>query len=556
MNKFTKFFTICMTCFTGFGCNGISSAFNDRWDIEIHFIYTVDDLKAVKNNLGAYYVLMADLDLSGETAGTGWQPIGTPTPNDPFTGTFDGTGHTIRNLTISSATSEMQGLFGNAVNCTIKNLNLLDVSISSSNDSVGGLAGSVIGSSTINNCYVTGTVQGGSKTGGIIGDFSGTLTGCSASVAVTGSDDVGGLIGFLNIGRAEASLASGNISSTDGSAGGLIGTTSKSAVVSCYATGAVTGSSTNSYQIGGLIGSAINNSIITSCYATGTVSCVNTNSYVGGLAGYCEKTDVTDCYATGNVSGLGSAIGGLIGSLHQGSINNSYATGSVTGALLTGGLLGLFNGETTGSIISSYATGNVTGSGMKIGGLIGYANNGITISLCYATGSVSVSGSGSINNIGGFVGENGVSISDSYATGNVVVNGPGYNRGGFTGVTYTNISNSYATGNVSSSGQYFGGFAAQTTSTALITHCYSTGFVSGSQDAAGFISVNSGTAVACFYNSQTSGFATSSSGITAVTTLQMKTINTYTTEGWNFSDIWTLNGTVNNGYPYISALIP
>lgn len=69
-----------------------------------YIVMDAADLDAVRDNLGAYYELGADIDLGGEE----WTPIGSS--GQPFTGTFDGDGHTISGLYVNS--DDDAGLFG------------------------------------------------------------------------------------------------------------------------------------------------------------------------------------------------------------------------------------------------------------------------------------------------------------------------------------------------------------------------------------------------------------------------------------------------------------
>ncbi len=113
-------------------------------------IRTVEDLQNISSNLGANYILLNDLDLSGME----WIPIGTSSSNC-FTGTFEGNGHMISNFKI---TGEMQyaGLFGYNKG-TIKNLGLESFTVDASRSGTtyaGGLVGNNNGG-TITNCYAT-----------------------------------------------------------------------------------------------------------------------------------------------------------------------------------------------------------------------------------------------------------------------------------------------------------------------------------------------------------------------------------------------------------------
>lgn len=146
------------------------------------------------------YLLDADLDLSGILM----SPIGSYASDDPrdpapkgFCTTFDGQGHTIRNLTVKG-----NGLFaGVGSNGFIANLNLESVKVEAGKDSkqpCGGIAGWVAGG-WISKCRVSGKISGSEATGGIAGLVSGgVLQACRADVTVTGGGIVGGLCGVVD----------------------------------------------------------------------------------------------------------------------------------------------------------------------------------------------------------------------------------------------------------------------------------------------------------------------------------------------------------------------
>src|SRR5262245_7671534 len=157
-------------------------------------IYTIKDLQAIQNNLSGYYVLGANIDASGFN----FTPIGSA--STPFTGTLDGQGHTISNLTINSSAYEV-GLFGDiGTTGVVQNLGLINLSVTVSGDPthieqpIGGVAGSNAG--TIARSYTTGTITGdrGSSlggnidVGGLVGiNFTGTVTQSYSTVTVTGT---------------------------------------------------------------------------------------------------------------------------------------------------------------------------------------------------------------------------------------------------------------------------------------------------------------------------------------------------------------------------------
>lgn len=287
--------------------------------------YLISDAKQldnIRNFLGYHYLQTADIDLNEApwSEREGWQPIGNAA--DKFEGSFDGNGHVIRGLIIRR-NENGQGLFGQAVKATFKNINLTEVDI-----------------------------KGRYKTGALLGKGTETvIKNCSASGKVshykTGSDYMGGLVGFL-YGSIYDSRADVEVYSPQGiAAGGLLGTVGNFEMERCFAKGDVTARS----QAGGLAGRTYNG-IAKEIYAEGSVT---GNDVIGGLFGFIHNTRCLDSYSTANVSGK-NKVGGLIGTYsHRSTLRNSYAKGKVTGDTNAGGLIGYvdFTGGSLGLTMSS-----------------------------------------------------------------------------------------------------------------------------------------------------------------------------------------------------------
>jgi The GLUG motif len=320
-------------------------------------------------NLSDSYVLANDVDCSGFN----FIPVGSV--NTPFTGTLDGMGYKISNLSISLRGTI--GLFGVTKGATIGQLNLDNVKMIDTADTSGG--GALIGDATSTQIY----------------DVT-----ASGIVNITGS--AGGLVGLLNESSSlKRSSSSVNVSSvgTGSYVGGLVGqvydrsSSTASSITDSYATGSVKGSY-SSGAVGGLVGELANGSITTS-YATGevglTVKGIDGNGNFGGLVGALGSSplsgstaiSIKSCYATGNVTGdnkvnttQGETIGGLVGYVYQQakspSITNSFAIGNVSGAQNVGGLIGM-NKSSSFQLSNSYSAGEVTATANKaVGGLVGY----------------------------------------------------------------------------------------------------------------------------------------------------------------------------------------
>ena len=235
-----------------------------------------------------------DIDLTGKE----WTPIGTGYSNK-YTGTFDGGGHTIKGLTVTT-NDQFVGLFGSIGYAgTVKNVMMEDVQITSNRSS--GFAGGVAGYSdgTIENCSVSGSVSGTVYVGGVVGvQIGGSITGCSSSATVNGTVDVGGVAGQTNSSATlTACYATGNViiemaPKKNIAGGGLVGMNAGSSLLACYATGNVTstGSSTGYMHIGGFLGNNYAN-VMTACYWK--------NNHEQGIGYNKKSTEATKVDGTG-----------------------------------------------------------------------------------------------------------------------------------------------------------------------------------------------------------------------------------------------------------------
>ena len=236
-------------------------------------VYNADGLlawnEAAQKDRSINCTLTADIDLTGKD----WTPIGTNFYNS-YTGTFDGGGHTITGLTVTT-NDQYVGLFGRLGKAgTVKNVVMDGIQITCNHRL--GYAGGVAGFSwggTIENCSVSGSVSGTICAGGVVGiQWEASITGCSSSATVKGMVQVGGVAGETNSGATMAACyATGNVTIeidpiNNILGGGLVGFNAGSSVLACYATGNVTstGSSTGNVYIGGFLGG--NYTTVTACY--------------------------------------------------------------------------------------------------------------------------------------------------------------------------------------------------------------------------------------------------------------------------------------------------
>jgi hypothetical protein len=240
---------------------------------------------------------------------------------------------------------------------------------------------------------------------------------------------------------------------------------------------------------------------------------INRPNYLQGLFGCCNDATIENLGVTNvDMSGY-DFTGGLVGYNHDSDISNCYSTGSVSGNSYTGGLVGYNSYSST--IGNCYSTGSVSGTSYT-GGLVGY-NDYSTISNCYSTGSVS----GSFC-IGGLVGEN---------------------------INSSTISNCYSTGSVSATSYNTGGLVGNNDNS-TISNCYSTGSVSGSSYIGGLVGNNNSSVNNSFWDTETSGQATSAGG-TGKTTAEMQTESTFTDAGWDFTTVWDIEDYFGINYPFL-----
>ena len=231
-------------------------------------VYLVTDdheLQAMDADLGANYRLANDIDASltgGWNDGAGFEPVGGF--GDPFTGTFDGDGHTIHGLT--SSRGEDVGLFG--WNDGLVESVGIEAGDITGDDFVGGVVGVNDRDGELRQVYATGTVSATSDAvGGLVGvNAEGTVRASCAAVDVSGDTEVGGLVGVNLTGTVSNVSAAGTVSGTTG-VGGLVGLNFGGAVRDAHAAGTVSGD----FDVGGLVGLSEFGAVHDS-HATGSVS--------------------------------------------------------------------------------------------------------------------------------------------------------------------------------------------------------------------------------------------------------------------------------------------
>jgi formylglycine-generating enzyme required for sulfatase activity len=540
-------------------------------------IATADDMILLGDSSGDYdkhFILIADIDLDPNLPGRKIfdKAVIAPDMNDnddgqfqgtPFSGSFNGNSHVIRNLSITG--SEHLGLFGYLVSpsgsvVNVHNLGLEAVDVRGIGDIIGGLAGENKG--RIRLCYSTGTVSGTrGDVGGLVGSNNeGDVTQCYSTCLVNGNDSVGG----------------------------LVGNNYYSGVANCYSTGMVSGTGDN---VGGLVGMNIGDATnvtasfwdvetsgqTTSAGGTGktTVDMWNVQTYQGagwdflgeiqdGLhevwqmpeGGGYPVISIFNGYTPPELQGLGTPENPYLisNSLELGAIfyyrSDSYyrliadinladiswgeavvpqfagffdGNDHIVSRLTIQGqyYLGLFGRLESGAELRDLGVVdvNITGSSSWSGGLAG-SNNG-TVTHCYSTGAVS-----GVNRIGGLVGMNSGTVTQCYSTGTVdgndfvgglagwsnitviqcfskgTVTGKDY-VGGLVGLKRGDVTQCYSTCVVI--GNYSVGGMLGFNNRGNLTMCYSTGIIIGNDYVGGLVGLNRGGVTQCYSSGTVNG---------------------------------------------------
>lgn len=323
-------------------------------------ICTPQELSDIRNNLSLSYILGSDIDLEEFN----WTSIGTQ--ENQFTGSLNGNGYKIENLSTET-------LFDYANNAVFNNVDLVNINLNNINKSMAGLV-NTISNSQIANCDVSGDIVGSSAAGLAKNIYFTTIQNSSFTGSIISDSVAGGLVG--NSEDSEINSCNTKINNVSGKihVGGLAGNVIRTTIRNSYSKGDLENSGdineSNDGCAGGLVGQAIDSSI----YFCNSNNNIYGSVGLGGLVGCMGN--IYNSYATGNIystnaNTLSQYIGGLAGKSNI--ISNSFSIGdiSVTGdASKVGGLVGL----TEGDIINSYSTGNINIAGTKteIGGLIGY----------------------------------------------------------------------------------------------------------------------------------------------------------------------------------------
>ena len=191
---------------------------------------------------GVWYALTADIDLAGRLwcppgMGSGMDTLSTNEfHRDPFMGNLLGNGHTISNMTVSSA-GDTVGFLCWGADCTVRDLQFVNADVTGRND-VGVVFGKMDLYSTAANCTISGGVRGRENVGGVAGSATGgtQISGCGVSAVVRGEGwRVGGIVGTCH-GVIRRCAFTGAFGGGAERFGAFSGNSSGNKVENCYAT--------------------------------------------------------------------------------------------------------------------------------------------------------------------------------------------------------------------------------------------------------------------------------------------------------------------------------
>jgi len=408
-----------------------------------YLISSAEQLNNIRNYLDKHFKQINDIDLSEYD---NWQPIGNFRAGNGFKGSFDGNSFVINNLNIDRPEEENVGFFefvqrqflASHLSPNLKNINIINANINGKNR-VGGLV--ALNSGVIDNCNVSGKINGYKWSGGFVGvnDRTGEISNSSFTGNADGFEQIGGFAGN-NLGKIFESYSVTNVNATQHS-GGFVGIAFEGEIKNSYSNSNVKGIDC----MGGFAGATLEGKIINS-YSLGNVE---GTKWIGGFIGE-NNGYITESYSKADVKGI-DIVGGFAGSNFNSEITKSYSIGKINGNNLVGG----FAGRNSGIISTSYSKTFIQGNNI-VGGFVG--GNLSKIENCYSLTEVK-----GVDKTGGFVGwntEEGV-ISYSYSAGKIISeNNPLV--GAFIGNNEGDVKFSYFDNEITLRSNFSGGFGRNT----------------------------------------------------------------------------------------------
>ncbi|WP_133063253.1 GLUG motif-containing protein, partial [Sedimentisphaera salicampi] len=553
----------------------------------------------ISQNPKSCYKLASDIDFSGKVFSKALVNCADP----GFQGVLDGRGCKIKNVIISSSSSDYTGLFSKLSDgAEIKDLTIENIDVTGYYYA-GAICGKAEGA-VIENCFAEGNVSGYGYVGGFCGlSKESYISNCSSTGEVSGNVYTGGFIGSASDGYINNSYCQSNVLAR--------------------------------FAVGGFLGG--NSAEVTNCYSAGTVEVFGDSGYVGGFCGSEWSGTATSCFWDTEASGMDTSDGGTglttaemqtlstftdagwdfagesangeediwfmeageypelrwqVQEQGNGTPENPYQISTradleavnddldahyvlvndidLSGTTYDRAVIAPDTDYTDDDFQGTAFSGNFNGNGHEITGLTIDTNTNDFIGLFGLIGewddydgfaavydlelsNCSIAGDGKVGSLCGW---NNGKIFKSSSSGSVLgrnfVGGLiGYNRHGDTLCSYTRCS--------VSGEDIVGGFAgkvrAKYSGTGYILNCYSIGSVGGENRIGGFCGWReSGHIVNCFWDTENSGILFSAGAAEGKTTSEMQNADTYLNALWDFKgensngggEIWKIE---ENQYP-------
>lgn len=359
-----------------------------------------------------YAIVTADFSLTST-----WTSIA-PAVEAPYKGVFDGGNHKISGLNGAG------GLFGFVDGATIKNITIVNPSITADTGAAAVVGTISAGSVTITNCHVSGgAISGIGSIGGIVGAATNkafdklTMSDCSNGATITGTgtgNNVGGVIGYLGESLGDASSISnctnsGNVTSTGLHIGGVAGQAIKTSLSGCENSAKISGKQ----NIGGIVGTTAASSSLVDCHNSGGLtSATAKNANMGGMVGSSVGASITYCSNSALISGSGP-IGGIVGVGTSSKITACWNTGKIYTVFNNAG--GIAGSVTTANLVACYNSGEIENTANITGGLVGNNLNvdAAKLTSCYNIGKLITPG-GDADRTGSMVANNPAAYATCY----------------------------------------------------------------------------------------------------------------------------------------------
>ncbi|MCX7715380.1 MAG: S-layer homology domain-containing protein [Clostridia bacterium] len=374
-------------------------------------ISSVKELQAIEAAPENHYILTCDIELPSGGENGNWKMICADkslldTPENGFSGSLDGNGHTISNLDIEyDADKKMYGMFGVIAGGTVKNLTIKDASISGS-ETTGIIA--AINYGTVSGCSVSGFIRTDQTdvapmTGAVVGLNYGTIQNTDSTYIISAngnSTTTGGICAdnegvIINCSAKGEITIKGRNGGSSSSCGGIAGFNGEGYIYSVYAKSTISVKTHTAYS-GGIVGMLNGGEIYQAC-SSGNIKIASETlaesvSYAGGIAGLSGYGAILHCFSFMSVDAAANKAyaGGISGYNLSGHIQNTYAANSIRQKGVEEGFIGGIAAVNEEGFISENVAINTNLSTNGLGGRICAKTAGGAVSNNYALDTITI----------------------------------------------------------------------------------------------------------------------------------------------------------------------